>query len=961
MLHKKVLSLLISAMMTIGFGTEMIPQSAIAETTEENNESYQCGNWCYILVNDEARVIEFKTPEDKINIRNGITLPTELDGHKVISFAKGTFDNEKISNEIVIPNDLTAEFDDYWLEDSIVERIATDDFEYWIQRYRGEKRELTVHCWEKKKTVYDNNDTDIEPEITTVALAYVTPSPATTTTAAAAETEEDDTIYDIVIPEKFAGHPIAEIGYDLFADATNLGKVTLPDTISFLSSGMFKNSSVTSLNIPKLVTVIPDNCFTGCKSLNKVIFHDDLFIVSNSAFTDCPYYSDIPSKYKSMYQTASVSQNSWSGTKKVDDWILYFKKYEAPEKPMDIALSSYVGDQHEIVIPKEVGGFKINSIIKNSIFKNSSTSEVSFEEGVTIVPNMSGSKIQKITLPETVTQLSNVFENCPNLTSVTIPANIKYISKTFRECKNLKEIIFEGNEISIDGGTFSGVPIKSIELPGTCTLYPNALPSTCTDISFKAGDKVTIMGMPVEPQLIVVERDGMTSLKSQMADLRSVKFDPDVKEVDIRANTFSKSNIDEIQFPNGKVNIEYGAFKECENLTDVCINGDADIASNAFSQCPNLDRVELSGKCNIGDLAFSECPKLTDVHFDTTQDVSARAFNGCKNLLSINGIEVVPGNTSDIAPELKEYFFKNCHTTHEVGFVDKFTMNRVREIVAEIIDDSMNDMEKIRTIHDWICDNTVYDNEDVNQLGNHVDSSVFMDGVAVCEGYANAYNLLLHEAGIECCYVNTKNHAWNLVKLGDDWFHSDTTWDDGKNITYGWFLCPDSEMSSDSKKGFKITLPSYLHTFQPDELPVCNRIMGDIDKDSEITFSDVSAIYNNIVNGEKYSYISDLTFDGKLSYSDVAAALKLIPDNEHCMGDVNGDGKVDSSDASAVLAEYSRLSTNSEHTFTKEQIIAGDLNSDGRNDSSDASKILGYYTMVSTGGNDDIVSYLTIG
>ena len=29
MLYKKVLSLLISAMMTIGFGTEMIPQSAI--------------------------------------------------------------------------------------------------------------------------------------------------------------------------------------------------------------------------------------------------------------------------------------------------------------------------------------------------------------------------------------------------------------------------------------------------------------------------------------------------------------------------------------------------------------------------------------------------------------------------------------------------------------------------------------------------------------------------------------------------------------------------------------------------------------------------------------------------------------------------------------------------------------------------------------------------------------------
>ena len=66
-------------------------------------------------------------------------------------------------------------------------------------------------------------------------------------------------------------------------------------------------------------------------------------------------------------------------------------------------------------------------------------------------------------------------------------------------------------------------------------------------------------------------------------------------------------------------------------------------------------------------------------------------------------------------------------------------------------------------------------------------------------------------------------------------------------------------------------------------------------------------------------------------------------------GDINGDGMIDSSDASLVLAEYAKIQTGEDETFTKEQNIAADVNKDGVIDSSDASKILSYYAMVSTG------------
>lgn len=66
-------------------------------------------------------------------------------------------------------------------------------------------------------------------------------------------------------------------------------------------------------------------------------------------------------------------------------------------------------------------------------------------------------------------------------------------------------------------------------------------------------------------------------------------------------------------------------------------------------------------------------------------------------------------------------------------------------------------------------------------------------------------------------------------------------------------------------------------------------------------------------------------------------------------GDVNEDGKVDSVDASLVLAEYALLQTGMDYSFTISQRLAADVNGSLSIDSSDASKILEYYASISTG------------
>lgn len=71
--------------------------------------------------------------------------------------------------------------------------------------------------------------------------------------------------------------------------------------------------------------------------------------------------------------------------------------------------------------------------------------------------------------------------------------------------------------------------------------------------------------------------------------------------------------------------------------------------------------------------------------------------------------------------------------------------------------------------------------------------------------------------------------------------------------------------------------------------------------------------------------------------------------DNYLLGDVNEDGKVDSADASLVLAEYGLIQTGGTLTFTGKQKKAADVNKDGKSDSSDASKILEYYGAISTG------------
>ena len=138
---------------------------------------------------------------------------------------------------------------------------------------------------------------------------------------------------------------------------------------------------------------------------------------------------------------------------------------------------------------------------------------------------------------------------------------------------------------------------------------------------------------------------------------------------------------------------------------------------------------------------------------------------------------------------------------------------------------SGNDFEREEYINNYIIDNCKYDdaaaeNDDVQ--GNENDAyGALVDGKAVCEGYARAFQLLCNKANIDCVLLSgtadSDNHAWNGVKIGGDWYQIDVTWDDVDDFIYDsheYFNLTDSLMYEDhtlSPKYSEIDAESFLN------------------------------------------------------------------------------------------------------------------------------------------------------
>lgn len=149
---------------------------------------------------------------------------------------------------------------------------------------------------------------------------------------------------------------------------------------------------------------------------------------------------------------------------------------------------------------------------------------------------------------------------------------------------------------------------------------------------------------------------------------------------------------------------------------------------------------------------------------------------------------------------------------------DKELNQVIEQMVYEAVDDKMTDYDKELALHDMLLRKvTYYTYEDIKTIPveKHTSYEALINGSAVCDGIAKAYQLLLKKAGVESIILTGKigevAHAWNIVKIDDEYYHVDATSDsieigDKKQPMHRYFNLSDAELKKTHTidKDFKI-------------------------------------------------------------------------------------------------------------------------------------------------------------
>lgn len=104
--------------------------------------------------------------------------------------------------------------------------------------------------------------------------------------------------------------------------------------------------------------------------------------------------------------------------------------------------------------------------------------------------------------------------------------------------------------------------------------------------------------------------------------------------------------------------------------------------------------------------------------------------------------------------------------------------SKANEIINKYIKSEMSDLEKEVVIHNYLVNNIVYDESDVNTAHNAY--GALIKGRAVCDGYSKAFKYFMDRFGIENGLVLSYEmaHAWNYIKIDGVTYFVDITWDD---------------------------------------------------------------------------------------------------------------------------------------------------------------------------------------
>lgn len=159
------------------------------------------------------------------------------------------------------------------------------------------------------------------------------------------------------------------------------------------------------------------------------------------------------------------------------------------------------------------------------------------------------------------------------------------------------------------------------------------------------------------------------------------------------------------------------------------------------------------------------------------------------------------GNIHEIYDDSKVIAAYKSGDSSRLDAEDAFVLEKLTEVIDEIITDDMSDYDKEKAVYDWQYNWVSGGDEDLNPISgagdNYTPYGVFRTHNAICVGNATTFKLFMDALDIPCKIIHSTEqgeHAWDLVQLEGDWYHVDVTFDGGTvgKPDYAYFNVPDS-------------------------------------------------------------------------------------------------------------------------------------------------------------------------
>lgn len=210
---------------------------------------------------------------------------------------------------------------------------------------------------------------------------------------------------------------------------------------------------------------------------------------------------------------------------------------------------------------------------------------------------------------------------------------------------------------------------------------------------------------------------------------------------------------------------------------------------------------------------------------------------------------------------------------------DKAIINGLESFKEKYIRDWMTDYEKEIVIHDYLSKTVVYDEESIKSKEAEDEHKEIFNVLgpllrkkAVCWGIACAFKLICDYCRIKCFVVSgdtvpdfneNAGHAWNIVKLDNDNYHVDVTWDIKKkgdiSFIYDYLNLNDHLIKLD-------------HTWDDKIYPSCNALTYNYYKRNKLYVRTLDQIpeyvYKKIEIGDSYitfKYANDMPKENCIS------------------------------------------------------------------------------------------------